>query len=172
MLCGELPEEFLIPSEASRLGVPIRWAAYSPARATAILTNGFIVGAEITNGGGNYGEIPVITITGGGGTGAEAVAVLTEGRVTTIEIINAGRGYTSAPAIIIEPPIVPPTQVSLRMVPAITITGDVRCPKTIEVADNADGPWTVWRTIIIGEEGATEVDLDEGAEKRFYRVRE
>ena len=55
------------------------------------------------------------------------------------------------------------------MVPAITITGDVRCPKTIEVADNADGPWTVWRTIIIGEDGTTEVDLDEGAEKRFYR---
>ena len=28
------------------------------------------------------------------------------------------------------------------------------------------------RTVVIGEEGTTEVDLDEGAEKRFYRVRD
>ena len=87
-------------------------------------------------------------------------------------MINAGRGYTSEPTITIEPPIVPPTQVSLRMVPAITITGDVRYPKTIEVSDSADGPWSEWRTVIIGEQGTTEVDLDEGAEKRFYRVRD
>lgn len=105
-----------------------------------------------------------------GGTGAEAVDVLTEGRVTSIEMFNAGRGYTSEPTITIEPPIVPSTQVSLRMVPAITITGDVRQPKTIEVADTADGPWTVWRTVVIDWDGTTEVDLDEGAEKRFYRV--
>ncbi|MDA7509926.1 hypothetical protein N8693_00360 [Verrucomicrobia bacterium] len=100
-----------------------------------------------------------------GGTGAEAIAVLTEGRVTSIEMINAGRGYTSEPTITIEPPIVPPTRVSLRMVPAITITGDVRQPKIIEVADTADGPWTVWRTVVIDWDGTTEVDLDEGAEK-------
>ena len=87
-------------------------------------------------------------------------------------MINAGRGYTSEPTITIEPPIVPSTQVSLRMVPAITITGDVRYPKTIEVADTPDGPWTVWRTVVLDWDGTTTVDLNEGAEKRFYRVRD
>ena len=58
------------------------------------------------------------------------------------------------------------------MVPVITIIGDVRQPKIIEVADTADGPWTVWRTVVLDWNGTTEVDLDEGAEKRFYRVRE
>jgi len=64
------------------------------------------------------------------------------------------------------------TQVGIRMVPAITVTGDVGRTSIIEVADNADGPWAEWRTVVIGEQGATEVDLDEGAEKRFYRVRD
>jgi len=58
------------------------------------------------------------------------------------------------------------------MVPAITVTGDVGRTSIIEVADTADGPWTEWRTVVIGEQGTTEVDLDEGAEKRFYRVRD
>ena len=60
---------------------------------------------------------------------------------------------------------------SLRMVPAITVTGEFGQTGTIEVADTADGPWTEWRTVVIGKEGATEVDLDEGAGRRFYRVR-
>ena len=81
--------------------------------------------------------LPSIKTGATGGTGAEAIAVLTEGRVTSIEMINAGRGYTSEPTITIEPPIVPPTRVSLRIVPVITITGDVRQPKTIEVAETA-----------------------------------
>jgi len=57
------------------------------------------------------------------------------------------------------------------MVPAITVTGITGQTETIEVADTADGPWSEWRTVVIGEDGTTEVDLDEGAEKRFYRVR-
>ena len=61
---------------------------------------------------------------------------------------------------------------SLRMVPAITVTGEFGQTVTIKVADTAVGPWSEWRTVVIGEEGTTEVDLDEGAEKRFYRVRD
>ena len=68
------------------------------------------------------------------------------------------------------PPAKNPAQISLRMVPAITVTGDVGQTSIIEVADTAAGPWSEWRTVIIGDDGTTEVDLDEGAEKRFYRV--
>ena len=69
------------------------------------------------------------------------------------------------------PPRKPP-ELSIRLAPVITVTGELDEAVTIEVADNADGPWTEWRTVVIGEEGTTEVDLDEGAEKRFYRVRD
>ena len=61
---------------------------------------------------------------------------------------------------------------SLRLPPEITVTGELDEAVTIEVADTPDGPWTVWRTVVIGEDGTTEIDLDEGAEKRFYRVRD
>ena len=58
------------------------------------------------------------------------------------------------------------------MAPVIMVQGDVGQTSIIEVANTAVGPWSEWRTVVIGEEGTTEVDLDEGAEKRFYRVRE
>jgi uncharacterized membrane-anchored protein len=58
------------------------------------------------------------------------------------------------------------------MVPAITVTGEAAQTAVIEVSSSVNGPWTEWRTVVIGENGATEVDLDEVAEKRFYRVRE
>ena len=63
-------------------------------------------------------------------------------------------------------------ELSIRLAPVITITGELDEAVTIEVADNADGPWTEWRTVLIGEGGTSEFDLDEGAEKRFYRVRD
>ena len=143
------------------------------ARATPVLSNGFLTDVRITNQGARYTEVPAVTIIGGGGSGAEAVAVMEDWHVVSIEIINAGRGYTSAPIITIDaPPDIPSTQVSLRMVPAVTVTGEFGQSVIIEVSDTADGPWTKWRTVVIGENGTTEVDLDEGAEQRFYRVKE
>ena len=62
-------------------------------------------------------------------------------------------------------------ELSIRLAPVITVTGELDEAVTIEVADTADGPWTEWRTVIIGEDGTTEVDLDAEAEKRFYRIR-
>ena len=57
---------------------------------------------EITDHGFGYVSAPVITITGGGGTGATARAafsVVSGGTVTNIIITNPGSGYTSAPTI-------------------------------------------------------------------------
>jgi len=44
---------------------------------------------------------PVITFSGGGGTGAAAVATVTGNSVTGITITNPGSGYTSAPTVTI-----------------------------------------------------------------------
>jgi fibronectin-binding autotransporter adhesin len=62
-----------------------------------------ISASSLTIGGTNSGYIdtPVVTVTGGGGTGATAVANLnyTTGQVTGITITNPGTGYTSAPTL-------------------------------------------------------------------------
>ena len=57
---------------------------------------------KIFSGGSGYLGIPVITITGGGGTGATAKAFVSNGRVTRIELINLGQRYLSAPTVNIQ----------------------------------------------------------------------
>jgi len=59
----------------------------------------------------------------------------------------------------------------IRMVPAITVTGDLGSTAFIDIGSSIDGPWTEWKEVIIGPDGTTEVDLDARAEKRFYRIR-
>lgn len=77
------------------------------ASATAVLSGSAIQGIEVTNGGEGYTS-PVVTITGGGGAGAEATAavetgviddVILEGSIREVVIINAGSGYIEAPEI-------------------------------------------------------------------------
>jgi len=46
---------------------------------------------------------PLVTISGGGGTGAVAVAVMSAtGTVSAIRILNPGTGYTSAPSVFVQ----------------------------------------------------------------------
>ena len=56
-------------------------------------------------------------------------------------------------------------------IPIITVNGEAGVEGIIEFSETPNGPWTEWRTVVIGEDGTTEVDLEEGAEKRFYRIR-
>jgi len=49
--------------------------------------------------GAGYLDTPIVTITGGGGTGATAVANISGGGVTVITITSPGTGYTSAPTV-------------------------------------------------------------------------
>ncbi len=77
------------------------------AKVLPTVINGFLVGAEILDGGYGYATPPTITITGGGGSGAQAVAVVSSGRVTGIQVRSTGRGYTSDPIITIASPPIP-----------------------------------------------------------------
>jgi len=53
-----------------------------------------------TEGGEDYTEAPLVTISGGGGFGATAVATINEsGGVDEIIITNAGFGYTTVPTV-------------------------------------------------------------------------
>jgi len=64
-------------------------------------TSNSVQGISMTNTGSGYTDVPVVTITGGGGTGATAAAVLSSGSIIAINITNKGLGYTSAPTVAI-----------------------------------------------------------------------
>ena len=94
------------------------------ATATAVLFNNFVVGANITDSGCGYTNAPLVSIQGGGGSGATATATFTNGVVTAINIINPGSGYTNAPQIIIaSPPFVPTVAINVS---AVKVTQHVR----------------------------------------------
>jgi hypothetical protein len=60
---------------------------------------------QLTSPGQYYSQVPTITISGGGGSGATAMATLQNGLVTGITLTSAGTGYTSAPTISITNPV-------------------------------------------------------------------
>jgi hypothetical protein len=72
----------------------VRRRAYSP---TNIVNNIIALNDVATK----YTSVPVITITGGGGTGATALAFLTTNQISSITVITPGNGYTSSPSVTI-----------------------------------------------------------------------
>ena len=74
--------------------------------ASGIITNGFMVGATVTDGGVGYTNIPNVRIIGGGGSGAQAVAVVNNGVVVAVTLMESGHGYTSTPTIVVDPPFI------------------------------------------------------------------
>ena len=85
------------------------------ATAIAIVENGQVVGAVITDGGCGYTNAPLLLIQGGGGSGALATTAMVDGEIISINLINGGSGYSTNPApkiVIASPPFVP--TVSIR----------------------------------------------------------
>ena len=85
------------------------------ATAAAVLSGNTIGSITVLNGGGGYTSVPMVTITGGGGTGAEATAVLTNGVVSSIVLNNGGSGYTSQPTITITPVVPAPATAAVTL---------------------------------------------------------
>ena len=79
-------------------------APYS-ATATATVVDGFVVAATVTDGGCGYTNTPLVSIQGGGGTGATATALVSNGVVVGITITDAGIGYTSTPFVYLSSPL-------------------------------------------------------------------
>ena len=76
---------------------------YSGPQATGTANVNVVGGIQLTSGGSGYTYPPVVTVSGGGGSGATSAVVLSAspGTVSGIEITNQGTGYTSAPTITI-----------------------------------------------------------------------
>jgi hypothetical protein len=53
----------------------------------------------VRDGGRNYLSPPVVSISGGAGSGAEAEAMLSGGGVSSVSVVKSGSGFTSAPNV-------------------------------------------------------------------------
>jgi len=73
------------------------------ATATPIVTNGFIVGANLTASGSGYPTNPAVSFSDISGHGAAAYSQINNGAVTNIVITSAGSGYSSNAVINISP---------------------------------------------------------------------
>ncbi|MGC4031785.1 MAG: autotransporter-associated beta strand repeat-containing protein [Tepidisphaeraceae bacterium] len=62
-------------------------------------TGNGVTGITVAGGGSGYVTAPLVTLTGGGGTGATAVANVSGGQVVGFTITNPGTGYTSSPTV-------------------------------------------------------------------------
>jgi formylglycine-generating enzyme required for sulfatase activity len=150
------------------VGFALRLSAGELATAVSTITAGFVTGITVTSGGSGYLIEPVVTITGGGGSGARAKAVLAGDKVGLIIVLVAGSGYTSAPLVTLEnPPIA--TDLSINMVPAVTVSGRPGSTNRIEWSDSASGPWNLWTNLVLGSRGAVLVDFSGATSNRFYR---
>ena len=56
-----------------------------------------------TSGGSGYLSAPIISASGGGGSGFSATCVVSGGVITSVSITNGGSNYTSTPTIVISP---------------------------------------------------------------------
>ncbi len=73
------------------------------AKAFASRTLDAVSSIILYDNGSKYTSAPTVTITGGGGTGADAVATLNSaGQVSGINLITSGSGYTSNPTVTIQ----------------------------------------------------------------------
>jgi FtsP/CotA-like multicopper oxidase with cupredoxin domain len=60
---------------------------------------GTVTAISVTVRGTGFTSTPIVTLTGGGGTGAKAEALILNGGINQIRVTNPGTGYTSAPAV-------------------------------------------------------------------------
>jgi CubicO group peptidase (beta-lactamase class C family) len=73
---------------------------YDLAIAAAEVTGGAISQIDVLGGGRSYSATPLVTITGGGGSGASATATLKNDTVDKINVTTGGSGYTAPPTIV------------------------------------------------------------------------
>jgi len=74
-----------------------------PATARPVITNGFVVGVNLTSGGSAYTQAPSVSFRDVSGHGATAYAQIGNGSVTNIVVTQAGSGYSTQTVIDIPP---------------------------------------------------------------------
>jgi hypothetical protein len=141
------------------------------ATATAVVTNGFLIGATITDSGCGYTNTPKVWIQGGGGSGAAATAVVNNGMVVQIIVTDAGFGYTNAPIITLSSP---PFEPSLSIaVSKVKVTQNVMYGRNYVLESSFDTVnWTATGPQFTAETESIVSEFDVTETGRFFRIRQ
>jgi formylglycine-generating enzyme required for sulfatase activity len=153
-------------------GFTLAAQAQTTATATATLAGGHVVAYTVTDGGSGYTEPPIVTVVGGGGSGATAEAELTGGVVTDIYPLTSGSGYTSVPEVVISAPAVEPTVLSLELIARVTLRGLPGDTNQIEGATTLEsGTWFPLATVVLTNSVQQWIDVNSPPGLyRFYRA--
>jgi parallel beta-helix repeat protein len=99
------------------------------ATGSATVFSGSVTSIQVTNAGGGYSSLapPVVTLMGGGGTGATATATVTDGVITSFNVTSQGQGYSTSPTVVLNPGTAPfeiqPTSALPTITAPVTIDG-------------------------------------------------
>jgi hypothetical protein len=141
------------------------------AAGTAVRSNGFITGINLTESGAGYVNAPAVTITGGGGTGATAVANILDGAVTRFTVTSAGFGYTSTPEVIVEPP--PPAPGYVTAAPSRLAVSQYVEPGfkyELDVSSDLNHGWTAAAPATVTRTNRIVLELPFANAIQFFRV--
>ena len=138
--------------------------------ANAQISNGFVVGAEIVDGGSGYTKAPNLTIFDDSGVGAVGIASIKNGRVVSITLTKAGFGYSEQTRLRLASP--PPNPDAIPKVTEIEVSLVVELPNNYYVLQSSED-MNIWNNIgtefFVDEESFTRtVKVDKASE--FYRV--
>jgi hypothetical protein len=140
------------------------------ATAVATLVNGFVVGAEVTDGACGYTNVPLVRIIGGGGSNATATATISNGIVRAITITSAGCCYTNTPIIVIDSPPFP-ASVSIR-VSRVAVLQHVMIGKQYVLEGSSDLlNWAEVAPPYVAQTETVETEVIAG-QYQFFRTRE
>ena len=98
------PTVTIDPVGSVALGSVAQGSTAAATAAAGNVDNGALTGTvTIDDGGSGYSAPPLVTVSGGGGTGGTGTATIVNGQVTSITL-SGGSGYTSAPTLQIAAP--------------------------------------------------------------------
>jgi hypothetical protein len=137
--------------------------------ARAQVVNGFVVGMELLDPGYGYTDPPRVTVSGGGGSGAEVVAVVEDGRIVDFNIMNTASGYPDKVVVQISPPPFAP-EMSIR-VKSVELNLHLVVGKTYSIEASTDlSQWTPVSDPFVAETEFMAFEYDVDAYGKYYRV--
>lgn len=139
--------------------------------ATANVINGFLVSADLVDGGLGYVQAPIVTVVDDTGTGALAAATIENGVVTSVQFVKAGIGYSDKALIQFQSP--PPNPDATPRVTEVELSMQLRFPNNYYVIE-ASSDLVNWEQVVepfFAEETTHTVKVTVGDDDiRYFRA--
>jgi hypothetical protein len=114
------------------------------ATGTVMVVKGFIVGANLGNGGDGYPGPPLVSVVDPSGSNVVIVAAISsDGVVTNLAVKNAGSHYTAGAALVIAPPPTNPIPNDINVIISPYLTDNIRSGQALS---SGGGNWALSAT--------------------------